>query len=89
MANKRTLKKQIDFICEELFVDFVAASHYGNNPSKEEAEAILFSLAKLHNNYINRVSHPEPGMPAKKYYQDLRDQFHKQATEIIDQINNF
>ncbi|MBP3775898.1 MAG: hypothetical protein J6I37_02790 [Prevotella sp.] len=88
MANKRTLKKQINLICEELFVDFVAASLYGNAPNESEAEAILFSIAKLQNNYISRVSHAEPGMPAKQYYRDLREQFSKQVSEILDQINN-
>jgi hypothetical protein len=88
MANKRSLKKQINLICEELFVDFVAASLYGNAPNESEAEAILFSIAKLQNNYISRVSHPEPGMPAKQYYRDLREQFSKQVSEILDQINN-
>ena len=88
MANKRTLKKQINLICEELFVDFVAASLYGNTPNQQETEATLFSIAKLQNNYISRVSHAEPGMPAKQYYRDLREQFSKQVSEILDQINN-
>lgn len=88
MANKRTLKKQINLICEELFVDFVAASLYGNTPKQSEAGAVLFSIAKLQNNFISRVSHPEPGMPASKYYQDLREQFSKQVSEILDHINN-
>ena len=88
MANKRTLKKQINLICEELFVDFVAASLYGNSPNQSEAEAVLFSIVKLRNNYISRISHPEPGMPARKYYQDLKEQFSKQVSEILDHINN-
>ena len=88
MANKRELKKQINLICEELFVDFVAASLYGNSPDHSEAEAILFSIAKLQNNYISRISHPEPGMPADKYYRDLKDRFSKEITEILDHLNN-
>ena len=88
MANKRTLKKQINLICEELFVDFVAASLYGNTPKQSEAGAVLFSIAKLQNNFISRVSHPEPGIKAKKYYKDLREKFAAQASEIADQINN-
>ena len=88
MANKRTLKKQINLICEELFVDFVAASLYGNSPNHSEAEAVLFSIVKLRNNYISRISHPEPGLPARKYYQDLKEQFSKQVSEILDHINN-
>lgn len=88
MANKRLLKKRINLICEELFVDFVAASLYGNTPNRQGTEAILFSIAKLQNNYISRISHPEPGMPAAQYYRDLKEHFSKQVSEILDQIHN-
>ena len=88
MANKRTLKKQINLICEELFVDFVAASLYGNAPNHSQAEAVLFSIIKLRNNYISRISHPEPGMPAKQYYNKLKEDFIAQASDINDQICN-
>ena len=36
----------------------------------------------------SRISHPEPGIPAKQYFKDLREKFTAQASEIIDQINN-
>jgi hypothetical protein len=88
MANKRTLKNAINVICEELFTETVAASLYGNNVHKDNIEALLFSIIRLQSNFIRRISHPEPGMPAKKYYNDLREKFSGQASEIIDQINN-
>jgi hypothetical protein len=88
MANKKTLKKQVNLICEELFVDFVAASLYGNSPNHPEAETILLSIAKVQKNYISRISHPEPGMPAKQYYKDLMEKFSKEVVEILYHINN-
>ena len=88
MSNKQELKKQINLICEELFVDFIAASLYGNTSKQTEAEAILSSIANLQRNYISRISHPEPGMPAREYYKDLKEKFSKEVIEIIDHINN-
>lgn len=89
MTNKRTLKKQINFICEELFAEFIAASLYGNNHTKEaDVEAMLFTIAKLQEDFVSRISHPEPGMPARQYYQDLKNKFSAQVSEILDQINN-
>lgn len=87
MANRRDLKKQINLICEELFADFVAASLYGNAPNRFEVETILHSIDKLQENYISRISHPEPGMPAKLYFKDLREKFNKEVCEIVDHIN--
>lgn len=87
MANKRTLKKGIQLICEELFAESVAVSLYGPETNKENAEALLFAIVKMQDNYINRISHPEPGISAKAYYKDLREKFSAQVSEILDQIN--
>ncbi|SEE02616.1 hypothetical protein SAMN04487828_0232 [Prevotella sp. lc2012] len=88
MANKRTLKKCINLICEDLFAESVAVSLYGPENDKENAEAVLSSIVKMEDHYIKRISHPEPGIPAKKYYKDLREKFSSQVNEILDQINS-
>lgn len=87
MANKRSLKKVINLICDELFTECVAASLYGAENNKDNAEALLFSIIKLQSDYVCRVCHPEPGMSAKAYFKDLREKFSAQVSETIDQIN--
>ena len=87
MANKRLLKRTINMICEDLLAECMAASLYGNN--KDNAEALLYSTLKLQCDFICRISHPEPGMPAKTYYKTLRENFVAQASDIIDQLNTF
>ena len=88
MANKRTLKHAINLICEELFVEAVAASLYGNEPHKGTADVILASIIRLGTDYTSRISHVEPGVKPKQYYKILRQHFVADADEIIDQINN-
>ena len=88
MANKRSLKKAINTICEELFAECVAASLYGAENHEDNANALLHSIILMQSDFICRISHPEPGMPAKKYYQKLREDFVAQASDIVDQINN-
>lgn len=75
-------------ICEDLFAESVAVSLYGPENDKENAEAVLSSIVKMEDHYIKRISHPEPGIPAKKYYKDLREKFSSQVNEILDQINS-
>ena len=87
MASKRLLKQRIDLICEDLFTECIAASLYGQN--RDSAEALIYSTIKMRNNFVRRISHPEPGMPAKAYYKDLKEKFAAQASEIYDQLNNF
>ena len=88
MANKRTLKKSISLICDELMTECVAASLYGNKAHQDDAEALFYSIARMENDFIARISHPEPGMPQKKYFAILCEQFTSQVSELIDQINN-
>ena len=88
MANKRSLKHIINLVCEDLFSECIAASLYGNEAHKDNAEALLFSIVKMQADFICRISHPEPGMSAKLYYKDLREKFTAQVGELVDQINN-
>lgn len=86
MANKRTLKHSINLVCGDLFAECIASSLYDRGG--DNCEAILYSILKLQSEFICRISHPEPGMPAKKYFQKLREDFIAQASDIVDQINN-
>jgi len=88
MANKRSLKHAINLICEELFAEAVAASLYGNDKNKENADALLCSIIRLQNDSISRISHVEPGIKPKLYFKDLREKFASEAGEIADHINN-
>ena len=88
MTNKRTLKKSITQICEAMFTECVAASFSVQKSSQENFEALLFSIVRMQDDYLSRISHPEPGMPAKQYFKTLREKFSAQASELIDQINN-
>ena len=88
MANRRTLKHNINRICEELFAECIAVSLYSADANRENVEALLYSIVKMGGDYICRVSHAEPGMKAKAYFKNLTEQFNCSVNEIVDQINN-
>ncbi len=89
MASKRNLKKSINYICSELFAECVAFSLYVvKDGNTENVEALLHSILVIHNDYVCRISHPEPGMQQKQYFNVLVRDFNAQISEIIDQIAN-
>lgn len=88
MANKRDLKRGINYICSELFAECIATSIYSNNSDRNNMDTLLKSVMRMHSDYIMRVSHPEPGMKAKKYYNALIQSFNNDVNEIVDQISN-
>ncbi|MBM6991718.1 MAG: hypothetical protein I3J02_00375 [Prevotella sp.] len=88
MAKKRDLKQTINYICSELFAEAVAASLYGTSKSEEAAENVLSAIIITKNDFVKRISHPEPGMDPKKYYDQIVKDFNHRVSEIIDQISS-
>lgn len=86
MAKKRDLKHAINYVCNDLFAETVAASLYGSSQNKDAADQALASIIVLRDDYIKRLSHPEPGMNPKKYYSEIIKGFNAQVSEIIEQI---
>lgn len=85
--NKRDLKKTINYVCSELFAECVAASLYSGKANEDNTNALLTSILNIHNDYLKRISHSEPGLKAKVYYGHLIEDFNKSVAEIIDQIS--
>lgn len=88
MANKKELKRTINSICSDLFAEAMAASLYSNRDNKEAADNLLSTIIITRNDFISRISHPEPGMKAKLYYKKLASDFSDTASDIIDKIGN-
>lgn len=86
MSNKRELKKIINSVCEQLFAECLAASLYEPCPDQETVNTLLSSILLLRDDYVARISHPEPGMLPKRYYDILLQDFKKHVGELIDQV---
>lgn len=85
-TNKRQLKKSINYVCSSLFAECIAASLHTDEKFEGTVKALLSSIMLTHSDFIGRVSHPEPGMPAKAYYRTLVEDFNKEASGLVDQI---
>ena len=86
MSNKRDLKRNVYYVCCELFSEVGAASMYSDTVSDEDVKALLASILVIHNDYVRRVSHVEPGMKPKVFFKNLTTSFNKQVSEIVDQV---
>ena len=87
MANKRALKRTVHDVCDELIAEAMALSLYGTKGQQERAYNQLFAIAKIEDECISRISHPEPGMKAKVYFKDLKEKFTANVSDIVDQMN--
>ena len=87
MANKRQLKKGINFLCGELMAETVAITHYQKPVARQDVDNVMTGILRLQDDMLNRVSHPEPGMPQKDFYKKLRTDMVHGVDDIVAQIN--
>ena len=88
MAKIKDLKKVINNICMDLTAEVVAVSLYESKPAEENVLAIINSILKIRQHYIGRISKVEPGIPAKKDFHNLVEEFNSDTLEIIEHIGN-
>ena len=86
MANRRKLKKNINYICSELFAECVAMMHYNLNVKQEDVDNIMARILWTQDEFISRISHTEPGN-VKGFYKKLRADFNAQVEEIVNSIS--
>lgn len=85
MASRKNLKKVITFVVDDLATEAFMMSF--DAKCDTEAWVNLFNkIFNLNNEYVARVSHVEPGMSAKKYFNALCDSFNKDARALLVEI---
>ena len=86
MASRKNLKKVITFVVDELATEAFLLS-YDAQGDTEAWVALFNKIFSLNNEYIARVNHVEPGMPAQKYFNTLCDSFNADAKAVLEEIS--
>ena len=84
MANRKELKKNVNYIAGELFAECLINSK-AEKADKKKADEILTRILLMQDEFINRISHTEPGN-VKGFYKKFRSDFNAKVDEIIDEI---
>jgi hypothetical protein len=88
MTNKRVLKRTINCACGDLFAECVAAACFTQKHDLADVDALLTCIIRINNDFVRRISHPEPGIRPRVFYNQLIADFSKQALELEDQIRS-
>ena len=73
MANKRDLKKAINYVVSDLFLECIVLKQI-KKADAAVADAILGDILCLQNEFLARAGHPEPGN-VKGHYRKLSEDF--------------
>lgn len=85
MANRRQLKKTVNYITGELFAECLMNSLYVPGTDKVKADELMSEVLAMQDDFISRINHTEPGN-VKGYYKKFHQDFNERVDEIIDKI---
>jgi hypothetical protein len=84
MASRRKLKKNVNYIAGELLAACLVKS-MPETADKKKADGILTLILVMQNEFVNRLSHTEPGN-VKGFYKKFHSDLNAKLNEIIDAI---
>ena len=81
MANKRELKKAINYVASDLFLECIVLKQI-KKADAAKTDEILADILCLQNDFLARVGHPQPGC-VKEYYRKLNKDFGDEVGNLI------
>ena len=91
MANKRILKKSINSIVDELFMECLFYCLYLPKEHSEQIEKVMTKIAVMQNEFINRANNvggKDNSKIVKRYYSKLKEDFLNSIHEITEDMDN-
>ncbi len=85
MASKKDLKKNVNYIIGELFTECWIQYNHASGTDKEKAKDLMAKMLTIQNDFVNRISHPEPGQ-IKGFYKKFRSDFNAQVNSLIEEL---
>lgn len=85
MANRRQLKKNVNYIAGELFTECLIYSTFIPGADKVKADELMTEVLTMQDEFITRISHTEPGN-VKGFYRKFRKDFNAKVNELVDAI---
>lgn len=85
MAKRRELKKKVNYIASELFMECLVNKLYVPGTDKDKADQLMGEILTMQNDFLSRISQTEPGN-AKGFYKKLQADFDAKVQEIIEAL---
>lgn len=86
MANRRQLKKNVNYIAGELFMECLVMRNYVPGTDKQKADELMSNILKTQDEFISCISHTEPGN-VKGFYRKFHSDFQIKVDEIIEALS--
>ena len=88
MANKRTLKKNINYLTYDLLAECFTYQYFHKDADPKKVETAATQILDLRNELVSRINHVDgkdnPKL-VKEYFQKIRKDFEK-SIEALDSL---
>ncbi len=103
MANKRDLKKMVNYVCADIATECLIASEYVKGVDAAKMDAVIAKLADIQTLALSNIAfsfdavrsdfaNPKDYNKAKsayfhRAYQSLKQKFHEKVNEVVKDMN--
>lgn len=90
MANKRLLKKEINYVIDELITDCIVCDAFVSGEKCQEIDRLIGDLFAIKSDFLSRVNKTDGKYNrklVKKYYNSLVTDFDKKIGAVIDELD--
>ena len=84
MANKRDIKKSINYVLGDLFQECILLKIF-KKADNAKVDEVLTDILNLQNEFLARANHPQPGN-VKAYFRKLYSDFGDSVEAIIKKM---
>lgn len=85
MANRRNLKKNVNYISDLVAGLCIVESMNAKEEHREEISQLFLQIVELRRDIISRISHTEPGS-VKPFYKKLRNDFNTGVETVFKKL---
>lgn len=87
MANLRKIKKDIDYLVDEVVTDCYMHLYFNPNKNVEGVEKILLAAVNLRNNLYDKVN-ASPEKNVKQYYKSVSKELLEGIDALFNEVSN-
>ena len=88
MASCRDIKKDINFLANQMMLEGFSFLEYSPLSNQENVLDILHDVEQTRLNLIYRVNNPPNGNNLKEYYRLLIGEIYEQNMELLERLNS-
>ncbi len=88
MASSRDLKKDINFLANQVILECFSYMEYSPVNNQENVLDIMHDAEQLRRNLLYKVNNPPENGSKKEYYRDIIEEMYEMNMKLLDELNS-